>query len=318
MNIVLPFWKGDYDQAKRWLSWTTELGAGKNHKLWMIPAMGLDYSEASELSKAAFPQVEIIPDNEGVVSDWTGTAHTRDASGPNSAYRQVAWHFFLNKLGPWWFVEPDALFTKPDSIDIMENAYQNCGKPYLGNFVRVPAVLNHLTGVSVYHQDTPMLVPSIVSRRHSRIEDRVVEIAFDVAGATEILPQSFISILIQHVPRHPGFKSMEEVDALIDPNAVLFHMQKDGSLIPFLRQKLFGSPIVVGNGVSGEPQTEVHCVSSHETSSDIPQKNLSIAEQIRFHAYALEKIVSGNASRGLTVVAELRKRKLIPQAKKRK
>lgn len=319
MQVVIPFCATDQEQAIRLLKWISELGIVRGHKLWIMPASGIDDSQHRELASSAFVEWDVITDSDGVTSDWGSGAQVRDCSGPNSCFRQIAWHMHLNKLGHWLLLEADCLPTQKGWADKWDTEYHIGGKPFMGNFVRVPKVMDHLTGISMYPQDAVCYAPNLVSRRHAEIEGRVVEIAFDVAGATEVLPQAHITKLIQHCPRHPGFKTMEEVDALLDPNAVLFHMQKDGSLIPFLREKIFGV-----NGAKGEPSTAVSNgvpqaveFPAHATHAEITP-SLSIADKIRHCVTELSVIIDGKTGRQIQLINELRNRKMIPRGKKRK
>jgi hypothetical protein len=88
----------------------------------------------------------------------------------------------------------------------------------------------------------PEEAPTIVMRTNwtPRDQERSFELAFDIAGAQEVVPKSHFTTLIQHKFRYEGFKSRTQFDAVIDKNAVVFHSCKDGSIYQYLRQNLSG------------------------------------------------------------------------------
>lgn len=227
MNVAMAYYNGARDQVTRWMTHVAELGGLGNHKLFTMPAFDCD------------PVPDILPntrlkDEEQITSDWQNTQPARSAAAPNSMFRQFAWHFYLNKLGPWLFIEPDCVPLVKDWTYILETEYVKGGKPFMGAHVQIERVPEHMSGNGIYPQDTPALAPTIVMHTNWVTEGREYELAFDIAGANEVLPQAHFTNLIQHVFRHKGFKTRAEFDALIDPNAVVFHSNKDGSIYQFL------------------------------------------------------------------------------------
>jgi hypothetical protein len=229
--------------AIRWMKWVKTLGDTAGHRLFLLPAADMDAREVVEAAESAFPgAVTVLRDAENIKSDWQSTDLARSAAGPNSAFRQLAWHFFLNKLGPWLFCEMDCIPLKPGWLNAIETEYQRAGKPFMGAHVLIPKVPPHLTGNAVYSEDAVSLAPTLVMRTNwTTPEGTTFELAFDVASATEVLPQSHFTNLIQHEFRHQGFKNRAEVDALVRSDAVMFHSNKDGSLIQLLKSNVLRS-----------------------------------------------------------------------------
>jgi hypothetical protein len=255
MNIAMACHSGDQDQAERLLDWVAELGGVSKHRLFLMPAKGQMLSRAkmamTEEGNPLFESVILLTDYEGVQSDWSASnAPVRDASGPNSMFRQFAWHFHLNALGPWFFCEPDAIPLRPDWADRIEAEYLASRKLYMG--ARVPRngdTPEHSTGNMVLPQDAAVLSQKLMLPRFAEFPDgRRIEVAFDVAGADDVLANFHETRLIQHVFRGPELNSLES----IRDDAVIFHTCKRGEIIPLLRDKLS-----LGNRAAGEPRTGV-------------------------------------------------------------
>lgn len=230
MNLALSYHTGAREQTLRWLEWVRELGGLGRHTLYTICAF--DCEPVPDI----LPNIKIA-DAERLTGDWQAEKPARSAAAPNSMLRTFAWKFYLEKLGPWLFIEPDAIPLKPGWIDILEAEYISGKQPFMGNRVLIERVPEHMTGNGIYPQNTPELAPTLLMRTNWKSEGSEYELAFDIAGAKEILRQAHFTPLIQHIFRHPGFKTREEFDVVIDPNAVVFHSCKDGSIFQFLGTK---------------------------------------------------------------------------------
>lgn len=188
--------------------------------------------------------VTLVKDWMGIESEWASThVQQRSADGPNSSFRQLARHFADNNLGPFAFIEVDCIPLCPDWLDRLEAEYRRAGRKYMGNIVRVDTIPEHMTGNGVYAQDTAHVAINLMLPRYAVIEGKQLEVAFDVAGAPDILPNAHITNLIIHRFRHPPL-SRAEFHSL-DSNAVLYHSDKTGSTIPFIREKLSGGRSVI-------------------------------------------------------------------------
>jgi hypothetical protein len=246
MRVAVSIAEHEIQMAHRWMDWVCELGGAEGHSLYLIPADSVNISDILPKAERAFDgRVNVIKDDEGQTSNWQITEPMRSASGPNSAFRQVAWHFYLNKLGPWFWCELDCIPTRKDWLDKLEAEYKvglSKGKPFTGARVLLESVPEHLTGNSVYPWNVPEEAPTIVMRTNwtPRDQERSFELAFDIAGAQEVIPKSHFTNLIQHKFRYEGFKSRTQFDAVIDKSAVVFHSCKDGSIYQYLRQNLSG------------------------------------------------------------------------------
>lgn len=237
MNALIAYTQTQ--QVLKLLEWTAELGGVKGHDLILYPFKGLDARQAAEIGKRAFKSVRVEHDSMGVTSNWADQSKgIKDASGPNSMMAGAAWFVYLNKLGPFFFWEPDAIPLVPDWLDKLEAEYKQAGKPFMGAYVPATAtgVPAHLTGNAICPENTIELAPSMVLAK---------QLAFDVAGAAEILPRAHITKQIQHVFYYPEYPSVptfpdEASLGLIRTDAVIFHRSKDGTLLQRLTERLRG------------------------------------------------------------------------------
>lgn len=227
MNIVLPFTARDLISAKQWLEWVRELGGIPGCTLHLLAPKALLTADMIRLATFDSPPV-IIVDYEEQASNWSDTDKTgRTAEGPNSMFRQAAQHFEYGHLGPWLWCEPDCIPVSVGWASRLWREYAECGKPFMGGRVEVPNVPLHMTGNAIYPQNMSALAPSALTCRLA---------AWDVVGAAQIVPKCHFTKQIVHHFRHPGFSSREGVEKAT-AGASMFHSNKDGSLIRFLKQK---------------------------------------------------------------------------------
>lgn len=236
MHIAMAFHSVDKPQVARWLQWVEELGGIGRHTLWLMPAK----SQVADF-RTTIP-FRTIRDEYGTETDWALTNDpVRDAAGANTMIRQMAWHFYGLKDGPWMFCEPDAIPLREGWHDSLEDEYRAAGKRFMGAIVpgRANDYPDHPTGNMVWPQDT-ILSQKLMLPTHATFGDRTVELAFDVAAAEDILGPNFHNTrLIQHVFRGPKFELADDL-ARLDPQAVVFHTDKDGGLIQLLRKRKNG------------------------------------------------------------------------------
>jgi hypothetical protein len=243
MNVCISIAEHEIEMAHRWMDWVSELGCTDGHSLYLIPASGLNISALIPKSNKAFGgRVHLIKDEEQQTSDWQNTEQLRSASGPNSAFRQVAWHFYHGQLGPYFWCELDCVPLTKDWLDRLETEYKSCGKPFMGAHVQIESVPEHMSGNAIY-VNVPENAPGLIQRTNwtPRGQSQSFELAFDIAGSKDVLPKAHFTNLIQHKFRFKGFESRFEFDAVIDPNAVVFHSDKSGSIYKYLRENLSGN-----------------------------------------------------------------------------
>jgi len=203
--------------AVKWCDWCARLGGIENTEL-----------------------VVLVPDEITLPPStqfWKNVYRIRDRStaqgwpyGPNSAFCQLAWamHYRKGSDEPWLFCEPDCIPLKKSWLAELEDAYRRGGKPFMG--VLVPAGPNfpdHMAGNGVYPARAVALAPSLVS-------EKKMNVAWDIRGAAQVVPKMQPTRLIHQLYRRPPFNSLEEFQATIPAEAVLFHSDKYGRIIQLL------------------------------------------------------------------------------------
>lgn len=210
-------------QVKQLAEWMAELGPYPNHRL----LVGRDEkAEPNLFANSGFSNVEEITVIGDVWNHWPESC--------NNAFRQIAKYIEYGSKEPWLWCEADCVPLSKDWLDKIEAEYQEAlrhGKVFLGDFVHInePGFIDHMSGVAVY--------PGVMSD-HAGDALLAHEIAWDCYAASQILPRMQKSKLILHRWKYPAFESREQVEKSIfqvKPDCVLFHANKDGSLIPLLR-----------------------------------------------------------------------------------
>lgn len=239
MTVVVPCHKGDQHQAERLLKWISELGQVEARCV-LFCAKDCNHPYLLSLAQCAFKDALWLEDRENIKSNWSDkTGGATSAAGPNSLFRQIAWYFYLPAKGPWLFLEPDCIPCTRDWYYKLKAEYEQVAvpkkKPFMGFRVdpkthpgSLPVPI-HMSGVGIYPSETPQLCPDAV---------RVSDAAFDVVGAKQMVPLMHNTQLLRHHYCAPPMLSTEEVDVRIPPSVVLYHADKTGSSLPFLRQRL--------------------------------------------------------------------------------
>ena len=243
MNLVLPFVQSEYALALDWIRWVkTFCGFQPNYVIHLLPFKGMDYEEAETLAKTVFKDCVVIPDEQGVVSDWKGGKPKRDARGPNSLFRQAAWHFYYAKKGPWFYCEVDCVPVKKDAFDLVLEEYESVSsdKPFLGTVMEATTRL-WMNGSAIYPQDVPEQAPNLITMTEYTTGH---EVAFDFAGAQQVVPKAHNSSLFQNIYLLEGknkIPTFPKHKHLLKPETAFFHRCQDGSLMKMLAAEGNGS-----------------------------------------------------------------------------
>jgi hypothetical protein len=242
MLCVIPTWSGDIQDAKRLISWIGDLGGAGNHDCLLIADQKVDWKDAlkcKELAELSFKTVNIISNEAGTVG-WI--------EGANSMFKAAA-IYALEHNRPFYFNEPDAIPLKYGWLDAIENEYKTCGKKYMGALVghETPNLPNpYLEGCSVYPADTWTKIAPVWKSNT----------AWPIACASIFTPQAHGSNLMQslwgEINNPPVFaeKNIPGTNVFclkqLNPEAVVFHRSKGGSLIRLLQKSRgISKPIVV-------------------------------------------------------------------------
>lgn len=292
-----------------------ELSGCQAGRIYLLPAKGINSIEEQAAAALAFREVAVLRDDEGVQSNWHTDAPVRDASGPNSMFRQAAWFFHLQQppLGPWLYLEPDCIPLVADWLAQLETEYATAGKPFLGVKMTVGNE-SYLNGVAIYPQNVITLAPAIATRTMWQ-QFPEFEVAFDRAGG--ILSKAHASEKIQLEYRHAPFTDLKA----LKPGVVLFHGDGTGSLIDLLRGDHPVIPVLAPPTVEApKPRPPVPAPLPPDATPDASNGNGTMArvkipsatrQQIAFHCAQLVSIVGRNGHRRELLHRELRLAHLI-------
>jgi hypothetical protein len=236
MTVVFPFFQGDVIALRELLLWIAQLGCSKNHEALLVADTATQWSDCLSLLEMALPafhDVRLIC-TEQPVTGWP--------QGSNALFRCAA-EEMAKRNQPFLWMEPDAIPLRIGWLDSISKAYEQCGKPFMGRTYRstdpgVPSTM--LSGIAVYPADTMNRIGALLNGR-----------AFDVSIADGVVPQSAHTKLIQWFwgqPKlAPTFAKKKETNSPIntftletlESEAVIFHRNKDGTLLSLLRNRMF-------------------------------------------------------------------------------
>jgi hypothetical protein len=240
MLAVLNFSHRDHDLALNLLRWITELGGCKGHDLFlscnrMAAEANMPLALSEEAAKS-FDNVGLYVQGSEDERGWPVAC--------NHAWREMVFHINDRVKRPWLWLEPDVTPLKPGWMDAIAAEYDKAGKGFMGCDVNVAGSKRHVSGVAVY----PPNVMAACKRRYlnglNAHEDPKMCEAWDMYFAAEFMPHAHLTPLIQHIQHWPGYPdapTFKESGPEINPDAVLFHRVKDGSLIERLRKQLTGT-----------------------------------------------------------------------------
>lgn len=236
MIVAIPFCSIDAPDALALLEWIEALGRLDEHTCLLTMDAGVQWSTAAAMAAAAqrsFGEVHIVSTEEPV-EGWP--------AGPNALWLEAA--RFAEKQGqPFLWLEPDAVPLKSDWMTKLVAAYSelssSCfmGHLYKTNSEKFPPVV--MSGIAVYPAGAVHLVEPTLTANPPQ--------AWDIAATDAIKPHWSNTKLIYHFwgeqnlaptfAREKNEHSSKNTFTLanIPEEAVIFHRNKDGTLLNILR-----------------------------------------------------------------------------------
>jgi hypothetical protein len=243
LTVVIPFHRGDLHLAKSLLEWIRELGGCPSHYLLLVADSKLPHDSFGELLSIAdccfhFPKLIRVSVPNG---------HDGWPKGPNHVFKTVAKYVFDNLKTPWLFLEPDCVPLCYGWLDAMTDEYaaipEKCMGAVMDNHGKADMPAFHLNGTAIYPQDFHQWLQSIGPLD--------IEKPFDLAIADKLTTACRDTVLIHNhwgefgqpplivESANPFSPSHHFPITSIHHGAVLFHRDKQHSLIPLLRKRLF-------------------------------------------------------------------------------
>lgn len=232
MLVVLPYCQKDADQAVDLLRWMRELdGQHIVHKCLLLAPRGISHDQIEKVKREAvlsFANVRVLQTNRLEERPWP--------IAPNAMFRCfLKWASKNLAQSYFWWNEPDCIPLKARWLDLLEESYVKAKKPFLGFIVDKPCP--HLTGCAVYPYNAAAYNPAL--------EFGPDNIAWDCIEPTKTLKHTQHTELFHHQwmgfdgTGQPTFPTVEELKK-ISPKAVVFHRNKDHTLIDRLRENRDG------------------------------------------------------------------------------
>lgn len=239
MLTCLAFCAHDAHLAKNLLRWICELGGCKNHKVLLLADCNQPWVSALEIHQLAceaFGNATLITTEEPF-SGWP--------TASNWMWYTAAEHISKYLHEPFLWLEPDCVPLKPGWLNKISGEYQG---GYLGQIYKFDnpngpfAPIDVMSGIAVYPPTAFAQIGGIIKARPKQAWD-VSACGPMVKGGTHTdlihhffgqhgLPPTFVSAKVNGSPVNA--KTVAE----IPPEAVLFHRNKDGSLMRLLRSKM--------------------------------------------------------------------------------
>lgn len=227
--VVFPFCRHDGELAVKLVAWMEELGPYE-HECLLSFDLGTPRAVVNSIEAAArrsFSRVDLFEYPTPGPNTWP----------PTIAFKAAAMR--MQKLGkPWLWMEADAVPLKRGWLEKLQELYWNGGKSFAGPIV---PDLGHMNGTGIYPANTPNRIPGALAQTRT---------AWDVTMKREMIKDALnLHPYFHHAwamemgelhPYYggaiPSFPTQAMVDK-INPEAVIFHRCKDGTLIDRLRER---------------------------------------------------------------------------------
>lgn len=229
MLLVLSFWRGDSNLAKKNLRLMMHMGVGQEHEILIVTSKGLDAGDHLAIAANGFKRAHLSFIKE-ISTAWP--------YGANFHFAQAVAIVESPQFGniPFLWYEPDAVFLRGTSLDEIEHEYKGCMSPMMGAVVKTGE--HHMNGVGVWNHvshNCPLALSAPVA--HDVNEAMTTpHIAFDFGSRHQHMPLCHESELFQNEYRQEANQNGDGPErwSFIKPKTALFHTEKTGRLIEFL------------------------------------------------------------------------------------
>jgi ADP-heptose:LPS heptosyltransferase/GT2 family glycosyltransferase len=272
---VIPYALPDLRQAQELLEWIAELGGSKRHDCLLVASAKVDANTNRKFLDLALKSFK----SAACVTTPGNLPDERWPIGPNWMFQTAMNWVWTHNRTPFWWNEPDCIWLCEGALDFIEQEYYRGGKPFMGAIVPGATVGNmiipdNLNGCAVYPADT--------AQRFSKIAFNSPE-AWDILAGPITVPFAHNSKLYQYFWGEPGlaptfrprhekgeFKNVFTLEQLRH-DAVMFHRNKDSTLIPLLRHRLKRSQRSVHISVLCYNRLDLtrQCLDTLEANTDI-------------------------------------------------
>ena len=239
--VVLPYHAGDFELAKKLITWIAELGSCEPHSLLLCADSKVPQAQMRELMDIARPS--FIRVNTMIVTVPTATNDQR-VWAPNVMFLNAARQVNETTKFDFLWLEPDCVPMHEGWLNRLADEWAECPDRFMGTIVEqnsqpdMPA--KYLNGVAIYSNNAIEVFEKIQSVKDSSQ-------AFDIGAAAALVPRSVNTPMIMHYwgtkelppvfveARMPDSPKNHVTLDFVRPDVALFHRSKDGKLIDLLR-----------------------------------------------------------------------------------
>lgn len=246
---VIPYALPDEQQAWELLEWIAELGGSKRHDCLLVASAKVD----PETNHHFLDKATVSFRSATCITTPGNLPDERWPIGPNWMFQTAMNWVLQHKQVPFWWNEPDCIWLCEGALEFIEQEYYLAGKPFMGAVVKgvtvgQTVIQDSVNGCAVYPADT--------AKRFAKVPFNTNE-AWDILAGPLTVPHAHHAQCYQYFWGEPGlaptFRDHHEKGepknvftlAELRHDAVMFHRNKDSTLIPLLRKRLLGTPHIV-------------------------------------------------------------------------
>lgn len=302
--IVLPFCNKDAIAQVKNVCWMFELDGKTTFECLLAWPEGTKPEFIDKMRAGAskvFARVHEFQYPESTETTWP--------AGANWAWQSVArwipmitnykgntypFEKVLPENTPWLFLEPDAVPLKPGWMQTLADEYRRGGKPFMGHIVKD---MGHMNGVGVYPNHVSHFARDAFHAVHAAwdvvLKEQTIELTHN---ANHLIQHCWV--LINGQTSHNGdgiiatFRDTGEMHRLLEPNAVLFHRTKDGSLINCLMQAktpvVTHSRVAPPKGETTEGNTDWKKIDDSVYEKGVSHETPTVLEGVKQDEYTTE------------------------------
>jgi hypothetical protein len=231
--VIFPFCNNDGRLMARTVRWLAKLGGCKNQSA----LLAYDKSTLPDIiaavrheALACFGQVQEFVYATPPLGNMTQTAKL--------AFKAIACHIYHKVRRPYLWFEADMVALKRGWLDTLQAAYANCHKSFFGPVI---PEMGHFNGTAVYPFDTWTRCRSLHVMNDDAWDTGMRdETRGYVADASHLIQHAWVRsgprLLSCGYGELPYFGSVQDVQRMISKSAVLFHRDKNLTLVDRLTE----------------------------------------------------------------------------------
>jgi hypothetical protein len=229
MLCVFPVYAGDAFLLLNLLRWIKQLGGCPGHSALIVADAGLPWNHAEDiitLVSESFDHTDFITNGQSVAG-WI--------PGSNSLWYTAA-KFCATDVVGWLWLEPDAVPLKPGWLDALDRAYDGTVSDFLASIYscnRLDCPLTMMTGVAIYPDNAIAFYKDVVEAFDVQLSRTAIDFVEDTHLIQQFWGQPGLPPTFRPTKNGAPLHAFTLAD--LNPEAVLFHRNKDGTLIELLR-----------------------------------------------------------------------------------